>query len=426
MSDAPAKPKRRRPTSKRAKPPSAESPSGRTESAGGDGARPASKRPRKKGKPAAGRKPGKRARRKPVARTRGSWTWAAFALGIAATIVVLSVTGFVLLPGPGAGKSVEIEWSKPESAGQAADLLAGAGLVRSSLLMSLYLRFEGNWQRIEPGPHLVQDDMSPRTLLRRLRRLRGGAQVRVPIPEGFNKFEIANRMHERGVCSARAFLAAASDPTLLGELRLPAPDAEGYLFPATYELTRNHAPRAVVRKMVNESTTRHARVFDDHADAVARLEADLGWTRHGLLTLASVVEKEAAVDEERPIIASVFLNRMYSKTFRPRQRLQSDPTARYGCLLQPEATPTCEGAEHGVTGPMVRDPLNPYSTYAHPGLPPGPICNPGEASLRAVLAPAETDYLYFVAKGGGRHQFSESYDDHRDAIRRGKRGEDGH
>jgi UPF0755 protein len=331
--------------------------------------------------------------------------------------LVLGFGTFVLTPGPGDGSSVEVEWNAPASPGEAADLLAQAGLVRSAFLASLYLRLDGHWDRVESGAHLLQDDMPPRTLLRRLRRLQGGAEVRVTVPEGFDKFDVARRLHEAGVCSQRALLKAANDATLMAELRLPARDAEGYLFPATYSFARNQSPASIVRRMVNESIKRHAGLFDEHAEVLGTLQKDLGWDRHAILVLASIVEKEAGVDEERPIIASVFLNRMYSTTFRPKQRLQSDPTARYGCLLEPSRTPTCEGADKGVTGPMVRDPANPYSTYAHAGLPPGPICNPSERSLRAVLAPAKTNYLYFVAKGGGRHKFSESYDDHRDAIR---------
>jgi UPF0755 protein len=345
------------------------------------------------------------------------WRYAALAGASIVLVVVLAFVTFVLTPGSGDGSSVEVDWNAPGSPGEAADLLAQAGLVRSAWLMSLYLRVDGNWDRVDSGVHLLQDDMPPRTLLRRLRRLQGGAEVRVTVPEGFDKFDVARRLHETGVCSQRALLKAANDAPLMAELRLPVKDAEGYLFPATYSFARNQSPSSIVRRMVNESIKRHAGLFDEHAEALGRLQKDLGWDRHAVLVLASIVEKEAAVDEERPLIASVFLNRMYSTTFRPKQRLQSDPTARYGCLLDPSRTATCGGADKGVTGPMVRDPANPYSTYAHAGLPPGPICNPGERSLRAVLAPAKTNYLYFVAKGGGRHKFSETYDDHRDAIR---------
>lgn len=370
---------------------------------------PGSKPPKKAGRPRSGkRKPAPRA---PISLRKRLGLGAAVALAVA----VLGFVAFVILPGPGDGKPVELEWQPTDNPGEAADRLAAAGLVRSAFLMSLYLRV-ADWKHIDPGHHLLQNDMSPRTLIRRLRRLRGGTQVDVVIPEGFNKFDIAQRLHDAGVCSTRGFRVAASNEALMQELRVPAPHAEGYLFPATYPFARNEAPNSVVSRLVNETTKRHARIFGDAPEAVAKLEKDLGWSRHSIVVLASMIEKEAAVDEERALIASVFLNRMYSESFRPRQRLQSDPTARYGCLLQPDATPTCAGADKGVTGPMVRDPLNPYSTYAHSGLPPGPICNPSESSLRAVLAPAQTEYLYFVAKGGGRHKFSVSYDEHRSAI----------
>lgn len=431
MSDPPSKPAARR-TPAQPGPKKKAQPSASTQRKGGQGnAKSGSEASRKRRKKPATRarpqrrKPADRAPKRKASRSPASLLWrGVLVAGAAITLVVGFLAAFILYPGPGSGKPAEIEWRSPASARDAANQLETAGLVRSPSLMALYMALDGNWRRIDPGLHLVQDDMSARTLLRRLRRLPGGATVRVPIPEGFNKLEVARRLHERGVCSKRGLIAATTDSELLAQLRIPAPDAEGYLFPATYDFPRNHAPTAVLRRMVNESTKRHAHLFDEHADAVAKLQADLGWTRHSILVLASIVEKETGVDEERPIVASVFLNRMYSESFRPRQRLQSDPTARYGCLIQPEMTPTCAGADTNVTGPMVRDPLNPYSTYAHSGLPPGPICNPGEASLRAVLAPADTDYLYFVAKGGGRHVFSKDYDDHRAAIRRGKRADD--
>ena len=418
-------------TERSSHPPSKRSPRRRARKAGSAQAQPtAGKSPSPKPASAAGpakkrasrAKPGTKPprRTKPASTHRApitTYRWAAYAALAVAAVVVAVVGTFVVAPGPGDGRSVELTWSPAMSPGQAADRLSDAGLVRSAWLMSLYLRFAVPNNAVDPGVHLVQDDMSPRTLVRRLRRLVGGATVRVPIPEGFDKFDVAQRLHDKGVCSQRAFLESTTDAKLLGELRLAVPDAEGYMFPATYDFPRNHPPEAVIRRMVLESEKRYARAFDDHAAAVDKLAKDLGWTRHHIVTLASMVEKEAAVDEERPLVASVFLNRMYSSTFLPPRRLQSDPTARYGCLLHPDVTTTCAGAAKGVTGPMVRDALNPYSTYAHAGLPPSPICNPSERSVQAVLTPAETKFLYFVAKGNGRHTFSETYDAHRDAVR---------
>ena len=341
-------------------------------------------------------------------------------IGAVVAVAVLG-TGFVLggyafLPGPGSGKAIEVPWTSKANASEAAHRLADRGLVSSELLASWYLRVAGDSEAIEVGTHLLADDMSPRTLLRRLLRMPGGTMVKVTIPEGFNQFDVAKRLQEKGICSSTAFLAAARDASLLRELRVPGSDAEGYLFPATYEFGRNAEPAKTVRRMTIEADRRYAEVFDKHAQALAELKQSFGWSRGDVINLASVVEKEAAVADERPIIAGVFMNRLRDPSFRPEKRLQSDPTAVYGCLSKPEATPTCAQVERGATGPMVRDPLNSYSTYAHPGLPPGPIANPSVRSVEAVLAPASTKFYFFVATGNGHHTFSETYQEHRNAI----------
>jgi UPF0755 protein len=360
-------------------------------------------------------------RQAPAPRPAARWRVVAISTAAAALALALTFGGFVLAPGPGRGALVELDWPRAASAGEATRRIETAGLVRSGLLLRLYLGVAGGADSIAPGVHLVQDDMSPRTLLRRLRRLAGGASARVVVPEGFNKLDVARRLHDEGVCASRAFLAAAVDPDLLAELRLGARDAEGYLFPATYELGRNADPRDVVRRMVLEAGRRHARLLERHAASFAELKTSLGWSRHEVVTLASIVEKETAADDERPLVASVFLNRLRDGAVRPEKRfLQSDPTARYGCLLDPKALSSCESPAGKPTAAMVHDPANRYSTYAHPGLTPGPIASPGDKALEAVLAPAQTRYRYFVAKGGGRHAFSETLEEHNAAVRKGR------
>ena len=121
---------------------------------------------------------------------------------------------------------------------------------------------------------------------------------------------------------------------------------------------------------------------------------------------------------ERARIAGVFWNRLTSKRFLPRRRLQADPTVQYGCIAVPEAAPSCEGYEGRITRAMLDDPENPYNTYRHSGLPPGPISNPGKASLAAVIDPEKHDYFYFVASGSGRHHFSKTLRQHNIAVRR--------
>ena len=129
-----------------------------------------------------------------------------------------------------------------------------------------------------------------------------------------------------------------------------------------------------------------------------------------------MVEKEAAVDDERGLIAGVFLNRLLFDDFRPKL-LQSDPTSGYGCLAAPEEAPSCATYKGKITPALNRDRLNRYSTYTNEGLPPGPIANPGERSIRAVLDPTPSRFLFFVAAGGGRHKFSETLEEHNKAIK---------
>jgi peptidoglycan lytic transglycosylase G len=139
-----------------------------------------------------------------------------------------------------------------------------------------------------------------------------------------------------------------------------------------------------------------------------------------VVTLASMVEKEAVADDERAVIASVFLNRLRDPAFHPKH-LECDPTASYGCLIAPDLVPTCADFAGKATAPIEHDPANLYSTYTHEGLPPGPIANPGARSLEAAMAPASTHYFFFVARGEGRHAFSETYEAHLSAIKNGNK-----
>ena len=198
------------------------------------------------------------------------------------------------------------------------------------------------------------------------------------------------------------------------ELGIAASSAEGYLFPATYELLSDSTPSAVVSVLVGKAQERLRKLQGELSAQFARRLSEHGMSAHDVVVLASVIEKEAAREDEKPLIASVFLNRLIDPTFRPLRMLQSDPTASFGCLVQEPMPASCSPGR--PTPAMLRDASNLYNTYRHPGLPPGPISSPGEAAIRAVLAPAKTDYLYFVAQGGGRHRFSRTFSEHRGAI----------
>jgi len=293
--------------------------------------------------------------------------------------------------------------------------LAQAGVLQQPRLFAWYLRMSRSGPALAPGVHLLRPGLNPAALAARLTRSRARPYAKLTIPEGYNQFQIADRLREREITTAQAFLDACKDPALLAELGIPAPSAEGYLFPATYDLFMDSDPALVVRTLVKEMSRRYRQVADRHAARVREREAS-GWGMHQFIVLASIVEKEAGSREEDGNIASVFYNRLNDDSFRPRQMLQSDPTAGYGCLLARERLESCARYTGIVTAAMLRDAGNEYNTYKHPGLPPGPISNPSEAALEAVLDPPKTEYFFFVAGPGKRHVFSRTFGEHERAI----------
>ena len=328
--------------------------------------------------------------------------------------------GWAALPGSGDGRTVTIRWPGPAGPGQAAAVLQQHGLIESPRCFSAYFRLVGGCDACEPGTHLLRDDLSASELLGWLSRSEAGRpMVKVTIPEGWNILQVAERLGQKSVCSEGGFLRISRSRRLLDELGIRGESVEGYLFPATYDLRRNSSPAEVARRMVAEARARLRRLLDQHPEALSRLMGGRRWGEQELVTMASIVEKEARHDEERATIASVYYNRLSSAEFAPAHRLQADPTAAYGCIVEGSKAPSCAGFSGRVTPAMLRDAANRYNTYRHGGLPPGPICNPGEASLEAALTPAETDFLYFVAKADGRHAFSRTYEQHNQAIRKG-------
>ncbi len=349
-------------------------------------------------------------------RSRAS-TWLLYSAGaLLAAVLVSLLVAYPETHGPGEGRDVELVVVGDESSDALAARLHAAGLVDSPRLFALYLRVTGGARRVVPGAHLVTDDVSPTTLLARLERTTGAGHARVTIPEGFTRFDVAKRLQALHVCPLRAWLDATTDEALLKELHIDGASAEGYLFPATYELAPDSAAPDIVRRLKAEFDKRYAQLETQHQSGLLDLTSSLGWGPREIVTLASMVEKEAAVDEERPIIAGVFLNRLRDPSFSPKL-LQSDPTAGYGCLVAPLPSPPCATYTGKITHDIVADASNPYNTYRHDGLPPGPISNPGAKSLEAVMAPALTHYFYFVARGEGRHTFSETYAAHAAAVR---------
>jgi len=346
------------------------------------------------------------------------------ALSIVTLLAVLGVLGamgwlFVIYPdtdGPTSGvEEVHLQVSEGMTLRQLASELEREGVIEDAGVWSLYMRMRGLDRHLRQGKVRFRVPMTPEEAARHATTRLGRIQVRILIPEGFSRFEIAERLDEYGVCDGEDFLDATEDASLLASYGVEAHDAEGYLFPDTYEFDDDTRPRRVVERMLANWTRKHEEIQEQYASKLSNLK---GWTTHDLVTLASIVEKEAAVPSERPRIAGVFWNRLTSKRFLPRRRLQADPTVQYGCVAVPEAAPSCEGFDGRITRAMLDDAKNPYNTYRHSGLPPGPISNPGRAAIAAVIDPEHHDYYYFVARGSGRHHFSKTLRQHNIAVRR--------
>lgn len=268
------------------------------------------------------------------------------------------------------------------------------GLVRSRYAFLAVAWSRGTLGRLRAGGYQAWPHES---LWQLTRRLETGevSDTALTIPEGWNVREIGARIGPALGFSAADFLAAVADSALADSLEVPLPFLEGYLFPDTYRFLPGTPPRAVVRRMVGRFEEIWERSFARQADS-------LGLRRHELLTLASLIESEAQVSEERPRISAVFQNRL-----RERMKLQSDPTVAYALGTRPDRI-------------FLRDLAveSPYNTYLVYGLPPGPICSPGEGALRAALNPLpECRDLYFVATGDGRHIFSRTNEAHNEARR---------
>jgi len=280
---------------------------------------------------------------------------------------------------------------------QVAQELEAQGLIRSARLFVLVARYRDQAGSLHAGEYLLSPALGADEVLDRLvaGRVR---HYEVVIPEGLRATQIASRVEAAGLVSAQDFLAAVSDPELAQALGVPADRLEGYLFPETYRIPRGVDATTIARSMVEQ----FQRVWAELAPRAAEADLDL----HSIVTLASIVEKETGAAEERPLIASVFLNRLERK-----MRLETDPTVIFGI-------PDFDGNLRRV---HLEDASNPYNTYRIRGLPPGPIASPGREALEAVLDPATSDYLFFVARGDGTHEFSVRYADHNRAVDRYQR-----
>ncbi|TAN63362.1 endolytic transglycosylase MltG [bacterium] len=272
--------------------------------------------------------------------------------------------------------------------------LKKTGLIKSPLSLTIPARFLGASRRVKAGEYELTASMSPFEILSMF--IRGKIRTKtVTIPEGYNLQEIAEALKDaRLLTDESEFIARAYDKRLITSLGIEGDSLEGYLFPDTYVFAAGTVVDEILIRMAEKFKT----VYLNELDAEARKK---NMSMKSVVTLASLIEKEAASSEERPLISAVFHNRL-----RKRIKLQSDPTAVYTLK--------------DFSGTITRKHLlakTPYNTYVIYGLPPGPIASPGKASLRAAMRPAKEDYLYFVSKNNGTHEFSKNLEEHNKAVK---------
>lgn len=310
-------------------------------------------------------------------------------------LFLLTRFGLFIASPPGAGKNTQLfDFSQGQSLQKIAKTLEKRKVISSAGLFLLYARLRGDDGRVKAGYYQFSDGMKPAEILRRM--VAGEVYVlRFAVPEGYSIFQIAELLAGRSLFDRDAFLKECFNNALLRELSIRGKSVEGYLYPSTYDITPDMTPAEFIRVMTEQFEKVYDREFADRAKSA-------GMTKREIIILASMIEKEAVRPEERPLIASVFRNRL-----RRGMPLQSDPTAVYGVRAFAGNV-----SKHDISR------ATPYNTYLIGGLPPGPIGNPGKGAIEAAINPATTRYLYFVAKKDGSHHFSTTLDEHNNAVRK--------
>ena len=311
---------------------------------------------------------------------------------------------------PNDGTSIVVTIPPGSTASDIGSVLQHQGLVRSSLFFRVAADQAGVGSSLGAGDYELSKSMSTPEIVQVLANGEVKRGLVATIPEGWRSEQIADRLDAAGVTSRDEFLQAIAIPSSVPSFDLlpqpPPPRLEGFLFPETYEVRERVSGADAADLML--------KMFNRRIGNTIQSASESGLSPQQMITLASIVEREAKVPSERATIASVYLNRLAHD-----MPLQADPTVQY-------AIATHDGpaaAAYNYWRPLTSDDLSIsslYNTYLHSGLPPGPICNPGEASIRAVLQPAKTDYLYFVATndGTGTHLFAKSLDEHNANVAR--------
>jgi UPF0755 protein len=351
----------------------------------------------------------------------------ALAVVIGSVLIIVGIAGWFVHrafsypdePHAGTGQEIEVEIKPGMGIQPVAALLAHKHVIDRPTWFRLYAMWEGDTTNIKPGKYLLKDNQTPAQVLHTLITGVKEVTIKVTIPEGKNMLEVFAILEKAKIASAKDLEQAARDKEFLGRHAITGDTVEGYLFPDTYEFRVNEKPRAVLDRLVIHHDEVWNELLSHHGRDAAKLKDKLHWSDRDILTMASIVEKEAVDPKERPRIAQVFINRLTQPTFKP-HRLETDPTIRYGCEVPLQKSAACQQWNPGdrLHRAQLDDADNPYNTYQHEGLPPGPICNPGRASLEATLAPDGSEYLYFVAKDARNHVFARTLAEHTKNVAR--------
>lgn len=325
---------------------------------------------------------------KPVHKAFPAWC-----LRILAILLLGWYLYLLLIPRGNGSHLVDVSFPPGSGIRKLASDLKSGGVIRSSWHFILVTRLRGYAHTLKAGDYRFNDGMGVGDILKKL--VNGDVDYRkFAFPEGYSIYQAAELLEQKGYFSKDDFLRVCSDPAVLKRLNIQAVSPEGYLYPATYNLSREGGVEQLLVQMAGQ--------FEKTYADIAGTAGQSWQKRHEIVTLASMIEKEAVSPEEKPLISSVFHNRL-----RIGMPLQSDPTAVYG--------------ERAFSGKVTKADIqrqSAYNTYLIKGLPPGPIGNPGAESLRAALQPASTHFLYFVARKDGTHQFSRSLEEHNQAVQR--------
>jgi len=308
--------------------------------------------------------------------------------------MVFSYAAFELfVPAQTVGVKTEIEIPHGATFRQAIEILHGQRLVRDKNIFLLLGRMTGADRRIRAGFYSIWSNMSPLDIFR---IIRSGQiiEYEIKILEGDSLLEISEQFEKNHIMNKEKFMKLATDRDFLDSYEIEAKSIEGYIFPDTYKIPKGVLPEDAVGSMIDKMREKFS------YEILSRMD-EKGMTENELLTLASIIEKEAVVDSERPLISAVYHNRLKKNML-----LQADPTAIYGIKSSREKI---------TREDLLR--ITPYNTYKIKGLPPGPIASPGLKSIEAALYPANVPYIYFVSLDDRSHQFSATAEQHLQAVK---------